>query len=204
MAQSNFVPTLETILAVLENKGYQIYENDSGFDLNIVGIRTSQLQANRFDDFMTVFYRMHDDWVFNMFRCTTDPGTYWLNHPMSNLGTAILKEGQHKGSHRIGLHRGKYQALVQNTPLPVIRDANRDTVLDLDSGTEEVGLFGINIHRANEFQESIQVDKWSAGCQVLCDPHQYKFFIDLCKAGRDAFGNKFTYTLLNERDFENI
>lgn len=200
---SNFTPNLEDTLTVLEGKGYKVFRNENGFDLNIVGIRTRELKANRFDDFMTVFYRMHGEWIFNVFKCTTDPGAYWLNHPekMSALGTAILKEGQYPRAHRLGKHRGKYAALVQNSPLTVIRDANRDNVLDLDSGTEQTGMFGINIHRASAQHQSIQVDRWSAGCQVFCDPNQYEFFLKLCRRGRDAFGNHFTYTLLNEKDF---
>ena len=201
---TTFFPRLENTLAVMNNKGYRVYENDAGFDLNIVGIRTRELKANRFDDFISVFYRMHDEWIFNVFRCTTDPGTYWLNNPMSNLGTAILKEGQYPSAYRVGKHRGRYAALIQNSPLTVIRDAGRDDILDLNSGVEESGFFGINIHRASAHHESVQVDKWSAGCQVLCDPNQYDFFLKLCRRGRKAFGNRFTYTLLNEKDFDGI
>jgi hypothetical protein len=202
MANSTFTPTLEGTLAVMKKKGYRVYANEEGFDLNIVGIRTAELVANRFDDFLTVFYRMHGDWIFNVFKCTTDPGAFYLEHPIGGtMGTAILKEGQYRSSHRIGKHKGKYTALVQNSPLTVIRDANRDRVLDLDSGTEQTGMFGINIHRANEFRQSIQVEKWSAGCQVLADPLQFKFLMDICRKGREAFGNSFTYTLVHERDF---
>ncbi|GAB4372529.1 MAG: hypothetical protein Kow0042_15900 [Calditrichia bacterium] len=200
---AGFTPNLEDTISVMERKGYKVFRNENGFDLNIVGIRTRELQANRFDDFMTVFYRMNGEWIFNVFKCTTDPGAYWLNNPerMSALGTAILKEGQYSRAHRLGKHRGQYAALVQNSPLTVIRDANRDSVLDLDSGREETGMFGINIHRASAKHESVQVDRWSAGCQVLCDPFQYEFFLKLCRQGREAFGNSFTYTLLNESDF---
>ncbi|RMF55871.1 MAG: hypothetical protein D6748_14575 [Calditrichaeota bacterium] len=201
---STFNPNLESILGVMEHKGYKVYTNESGFDLNIVGIRTKRLIPNRFDDYLTVFYRMHGEWIFNMFNCTTDPGSYWLNNPeqMSSLGTAILKEGNYPKAYRLGRHRGKYVALVQNSPLPVVRDPNRDNFLDLDSGREEIGLFGINIHRASAHHESLEVNRWSAGCQVLCDPNQYAFFIKLCRQGQKAFGNSFTYTLLNEKDFD--
>ena len=196
-----YTPTLGSILRTMNRRGYRVYENESGFDLNIVGIRSAEVQANKFDDSITVFYRANGQWIFNLFQCTTDPGTYWLENPMSGLGTAILKEGQHRGAFKIGRHHGEYEALVQRTPLTVIRDANRDGVLDIDSGVEETGMFGINIHRASAVHQSIQVDKWSAGCQVFCDPYQFEFFMQLCRAGRDAFGNSFTYTLLNERDF---
>lgn len=201
---AGFSPNLEDTISVMEGKGYKVFRNENGFDLNIVGIRTRELKADRFDDYLTVFYRVHGEWIFNVFKCTTDPGAYWLNHPeeMSALGTAILKEGQYRRSHRLGKHHGKYVALVQNSPVTVIRDANRDNFLDLDSGTEQTGMFGINIHRASPKRESIQVHNWSAGCQVLCDPNQYDFFIKLCRQGKEAFGNSFTYTLLSERDFD--
>jgi hypothetical protein len=198
---AEFYPTLRATLAIMANKNYRVFKNESGYDLNIVGVRTKEFQANRFDDFITVFYRLHNEWIFNCFTCTTDPGSYWLENPMSGMGTAILKEGQYRGAFRIGRHKRKYAALVQNSPFTVIRDANRDTILDLDLGREETGMFGINIHRASEFHESIQVDKWSAGCQVFCDPLQFGFFMNLCKEGRKAFGNSFTYTLLHENDF---
>lgn len=197
-----FIPTLDPTMAVMKKKGYKVFSNEAGFDLNIVGIRTKELQANRFDDFITVFYRIHGEWLFNVFKCTTDPGAYWLKNPMNVSGTAILKEGQYRRSHRIGKHKGKYIALVQNSPLTVFRDFNRDKVLNLKAGSEQTGMFGINIHRSSASHESTQVDKWSAGCQVFCDPNQFKFFINLCKQGRDSFGNSFTYTLLNERDFK--
>ncbi len=199
-----FFPTLEETISVMENKNYRIYTNEEGFDLNIVGIRTTELKANSFNDFITMFYRMHGEWIFNIYRCTTDPGAYYLENPLSELGTAILKKGQYKGCYRIGRHKGKYTALVQNAPVTVIRDPNRDNVLDVDTSIEETGYFGINIHRASQNEQSIQVNQWSAGCQVFSDPFQYDMFINVCKKGREIFGNSFTYTLLSERDFENI
>lgn len=196
-----FTPTLESTLAVMENKGYRVFSGETGFELNIVGVRTQITRANHFDDFMTVFYRTYGEWIFNIFKCTTDPGTYFLENPLSDLGTAILKEGQYPGAYKIGRHRGRYEALVQATPVTVIRDPNRDNTLDTDTGIEETGFFGINIHRASKSHESLEVNQWSAGCQVLADPFQYKLFMDLCREGRRTFGNRFTYTLLNEADF---
>ncbi len=61
--------------------------------------------------------------------CTTDPGYHYLQKPMVSRGTAILKEGQHRGSHRLGTHKG-YQALTQRIPLPVYRDNTKDKELD--------------------------------------------------------------------------
>ena len=80
-------------------------------------------------------------------------------------------------------------------------ERGRDGELDLESGREETGWFGINIHRASLRNRSIEVGRWSAGCQVIADPRQFDLFMDLCEEGRRAWGNVFTYTLLHQRDF---
>ncbi|MFQ5569242.1 MAG: hypothetical protein ACE5G0_06180 [Rhodothermales bacterium] len=200
---SRFRPQLDAILDVMSRKGYRIYRNpDKPFDLNLVGIRTASLVPHTFDDWITVFYMSHGRWIFNAFPATTDPGLFWLGNPMNQLGTAIVKEGQHRSLFQLGKHRGKYKALVQKSPLTVIRDFDRDTELDFESGREETGMFGINLHRASRLGESLNVHKWSAGCQVMCDPLQFNYLIAVFEKGAQAFGNSFTYTLLHERDFD--
>ena len=63
-------------------------------------------------------------------------------------GTAVLKPGQYRGSHKIRLHGGKYTALGQKKNVTVYRDRNKDDKYDLNESTCDTGLFGINIHRA--------------------------------------------------------
>ncbi|MDX1531047.1 MAG: hypothetical protein R3362_05940, partial [Rhodothermales bacterium] len=181
-----FRPRLDAVLDVMSRKGYRIFHNDhQAFDLNLVGIRSRSLVPNRFDDWVTVFYRSHGRWIFNAFPATTDPGLYWLGSPMNRLGTAILKEGQHRGMYALGTHKG-YRALQQKGPVTVIRDFDRDARFDFDSGREETGTFGINLHRASRFNEAVKVDKWSAGCQVLCDPLQFNYLMEVCEKGKAA------------------
>lgn len=199
---NDFYPYLSAVLNVMSRKGYRIYRNpDKAFDLNIVGIRTSNLVPHLFDDWIVIFYMSHGRWVYNAFPATTDPGLFWLGNPMNEMGTAIVKEGQYRSMLKLGKHKG-YNALVQANPVTVIRDFDRDPRLDFDSGREETGLFGINLHRASRFGESLNVDKWSAGCQVICDPLQFNYFMAVCEKGAAAFGNSFTYTLIHERDFQ--
>ena len=64
---------------------------------------------------------------------------------------------------------------------------------------DQTGMFNINIHRTSE--RYISEQRFSAGCQVFADQRQFADFIRICQAGQKAFGNKFTYTLLHERDF---
>jgi hypothetical protein len=61
-------------------------------------------------------------------------------------------------------------------------------------------MFGINIHRASSTQTLEEIGKNSAGCQVIQSPENYKLFIQLCEQSSEIFGNKFTYTLINQKD----
>ena len=115
-------------------------------------------------------------------------------------GTAILVPGQYRGAYRLDKHQGRYEALCQREgKVKVFRDSNKDKILDMDPDTIEEGFFGINIHRANARRESPEVQKWSAGCQVIADPSDYAELILLAHTQVDKRGFKtFTYTLIEE------
>ena len=192
-------PAAENIVATMRGKNYRVFENPNGHDLNLVGIRNSSSDANRFDDWLCVFYRFDGIWNLFAFPGTTDPGTYYRENPIELRGTAIMKPGQYRGAYQVGKHKG-YKALKQVGSITVYRDANRDTELDTTGATEQ-GINAINIHRANRVRASTQVDKWSAGCQVMQDPDHFDFFMKLCDRAAKKFGNSFTYTLLESEDF---
>ena len=193
-------PKVDEIINVMNDKGYKIFKNSKGHDLNIVGIRSSSIEAEKFNDWLTVFYMFDDIWNYFAFPATTDPGTYYRLNPINVRGTAVLKPGQYRSAYKIGKHRG-YKALQQHKEMTVFRDANRDNILDTRGMDEETGIFGINIHRANAYRPSTVVGKWSAGCQVLQDPDHFQFLLTLCERGKEKFDNSFTYTLLEENDF---
>jgi hypothetical protein len=194
-------PNVNQIIDVMRTKNYKVFKNTKGHDLNIVGIRTSSIDANTFNDWITVFYTFDKRWNFFAFPATTDPGTYWRKKLMNVKGTAVMKPGQYRKAYRIGKHNDQYKALRQQGNVTVYRDANRDNKLDTEGMPEDSGIFGINIHRAGEHTASTLVNKWSAGCQVFQDPDHFLFFLTLCERGRDKFSNSFTYTLLKEEDF---
>ena len=193
--------TIEKIQQVLDRKGFKFFDNHNSYNLNIIGVRSNSVMANSFDDWLYLVFR-DEEMAMQMhcFSITTDPGTYWLEHPMNVNGTAVLVPGQYRGSHMLGKHRGKYDALVQAKPVKVYRDNNGDNVLDF-SGPIEEGLFGLNIHRSSATGSSQVVEKWSAGCQVFQNVSEYNFFIETCKQAVALYGNSFTYTLLEEKDF---
>ena len=199
--------TREQIEKAVKSKGYVWFEdaNDKGYDVNIVGIRNSETGdevTNKFDDKITISYKVDGEWKFHIYDCTTDPGKYWVENIMRKEGVAALKEGQYRGSHKIRLHAGKYPALGQCGPVTVYRDANKDGCYDLSDDNTQTGLYGINIHRATarEGKKSRQVDKWSAGCQVIAANEDWKEFLDICYKAKDIWGNKFTYTLIESKD----
>ena len=193
-------PTVSDIIRVLQEKSFRLFENKAGYDLNIVGIRSTELSQESFNDWITVFYFSDGRWNYFPFPGTTDPGSFYLQNPINVSGTAILKPGQYRGSHKIGKHKN-YKALQQKKPVTVYRDDNRNGYLDTANMQQETGMFGINIHRSNAHRPSTVVGKWSAGCQVLQDPAHFNFLLELCALSVTKYGNSFTYTLLEEADF---
>jgi hypothetical protein len=193
-------PKLRNIIDAMTDKGYTVFTGGE-YNVNIVGIRSKSRQANVFDDWMTLFYDEGVDTSFYLFRCTTDPGAFWLHNPSRVEGTAILVPGQYKSVYKVDYHNGKYLALCQrNGDVAVYRDANRDNILDLDPKTIMWGRFGVNIHHASYYGTSTQVDKWSAACQVIANINDFNTFMSIINKSRKIYGNSFTYTLLNEED----
>jgi hypothetical protein len=190
--------TVDMLRRSCDRKGYKFFESGD-YNLNIIGIRTADRGANTFNDYLCVAFKQSGAWVVMTFACTTDPGVYWRLNPMNDLGTAVLVPGQYSAAYMLGLHKSKYNALVQAKALPVYRDNNRDASVDMD-GVVDVGWHGINIHPRNDESKSDDIGKWSAGCQVSADYNEHMLLIHLCELAKDRWGNRFTYTLFEESD----
>ena len=196
--------TREQIEKAMESLGHK-YFHHGAYNVNIIGVRnaaTGDEITNKFDDCMTISYKDDNgDWHFNCWKCTTDPGKYWAEHLLNKDGVAILKEGQYRGSHMIRKHQGKYEALCQKGPVKVYRDKNMDDEYDLIEENVHEGIYGINIHKAGSWKSgSVQVDKWSAGCQVFSKEDDFYDFMNVMYKARDRWSNSFTYTLINSND----
>lgn len=185
----------------MESNGHAIFENDSrDYNLNIVGIRSKTAKLDSFGCQLLLAWKHHKVWTSESFRITTYPGEYYLRHRLLNpRGCAILAPGQYRGCYKIDQHRGKYDALCQRLgPVKVFRDKDRDTNFDLDPSTLMEGMFGINIHNSPDGQVTLRVGMHSAGCQVFSSDSEYAEFMKILYRSRNNFGNKFTYTLINE------
>jgi hypothetical protein len=177
-------------------KGYDVHVDGQ---INIVGVRTSTQVPNAFDDHMHLVWISKGKWQEKVFVCTTDPGTYWLENPMNVQGTAILVPGQYP-VYKWDMHRGKYEALCQRSgKVSVYRDGNKDNVLDWHDSVITEGYYGINLHHAGT--ASTQVDKWSAGCQVIAKLADWKKAFKIWKSSE---ADLFTYTLIVEADLEGL
>lgn len=193
--------TREQIEKAVKSKGYVWFEDaaNKGFDVNIVGIRnsaTGNKVTNVFDDHLTVSYKENGEWKFFIWAATTDPGKKGVMEYHNKAGVARLVPNQYRGSHAIGLHQGKYEALRQQKNVKVYRDANKDLTYDEKLITE--GIYGINIHKAG--QDSQWVNDWSEGCQVFKRVKDFDEFMKIVKRASKIHGNSFTYTLIESKD----
>lgn len=164
------------------------------FGINLIGIRSSLNATNLWDDKLVVAYidNKRNPVVREFNEFTTDPGYYFLKTKLLNpKGCAVLCEGQHIKMLTIGVHNGKYEALVQYAPVKVYRDNNKDNILD--ETVVDKGMFGINLHHG---YGSALVFNNSAGCQVLKQPSELKKVLDLAKIHESVYGRGINYTLL--------
>jgi hypothetical protein len=97
--------TKEQVESAVIAKGYKWFTDPKNrdYDVNIVGIRNSETGnkvTNKFDDKITVSYKINGEWQFHCYDCTTDPGKHWVENIMNKHGVAILKPGQYRGSHK--------------------------------------------------------------------------------------------------------
>ncbi|MDO1449582.1 hypothetical protein Q0590_25115 [Rhodocytophaga aerolata] len=188
----------KSILVTLKKKGFKVLERP--YELNIVGVRAATILSNAFDDTMWVFYReQNGKWRYKQYRITTDPGKYYLEKGFNGNATSILAQGQYVDAYSIGLHQGKYEALVQTGKVTALLDDDKNNVLNFNSAKTKTGLFGINIHRAAASGTTEEINNYSAACQVFANAQQFKEFLELCRKHKDKYGNKFTYTLIDEK-----
>lgn len=193
-------------------RGWAVFTRGD-LNLNLAFLRGPNRRADRFDDAVLAWFNEEGRRTAVAFRATVDPGGAALAHPRHPRGVARLVEGQYRGGWRIGVHgRGRssyapdrwpYPCLVQARTLNVIRDANRDDVLD--PGAVVSDAQGINVHAAdlNPFLKATRrgpdasVGRWSEGCVVLADGVAYvaEWFPLLARAAH-VWGPTFTGSVL--------
>lgn len=199
------------ILSVMDRKHYAYYTKGL-FNLNLVGVRTENSISDKFDDLLYVFYRGEDNqFKLHEFAFTSDAGKHWLLNPMNVGGCAILVPGQYRNVYLIGGRHKDYEALEQVAPMQYVRDSNRDNNLDFNLYRDPIlrkkhifnGIIKSNMHRASAIKTLLNVGMYSAACQVLQKPEDFKFLIELSHKNKaNGNGSRLSYTLLEELDFK--
>ena len=196
----------EDVEAALSRKGYAFFDGDKKYNLNIIGIRNSSHDPDKFDDTMLVIYRNEDkEWEVLNYEITTEPGPRILRKPINPKGTAVLVPGQYRSTYVIGTHGGKFRhiALCQRGgKVKVWRDTDLDSKPESKNMEVDEGMYGINIHRHARPNEKEYVNGSSAGCQVFKDSKEFAEFLEICNKSADLYGNSFTYTLIEEEDLD--
>ena len=194
-------PKLNLLAAALKDKNYKIFTRP--YELNIVGIRAENPKQNEFDDLICLFFKNDkNEWQYYQFPATTDPGTVFLTNPINKLGTAAIVPGQYIDVFSKGLHRQQYAALTQTGKFKIYRDLDRNQTFDF--GTAKIYDSqgdGINLHRATADPKANPqaVNNYSAGCQVIQNAANFDILMTAVDKHKNLYGNKFTYTLLDER-----
>lgn len=159
----------------------------------MIGIRSKADTFNKNDD---KFYLFKGEQFISVWRGTTHAGSDLLN-PTNPKGVAVVGADYiFYDSHRRGKHKQKVWAYVQDKPLPIHRDNDRDRK------AEEIGkpvweIVGINIHPETYVDGSKvmreTIDGWSIGCQCAARRTDHDNFM------KKTEGQKYlTYALLNE------
>ena len=130
---------------VMKNKNYAFFESGK-YNVNVVGIRSDNRRADKFDDMMLVIYKNSSkDWEVFSAPLTTDPGWTYLKDASAKYGgrgTAILVPNQYRSTYKIDTHFS-YEALCQRLKdVSVYRDSTKDMNLDFDKNTIVTGKFG--------------------------------------------------------------
>ena len=193
--------TYRALRALAKSKGHTFFDKGD-CNLNIIGVRSKERSAGKFDDMIYVAYRENGIEKIFSAECTTDPGSHWLKNPLNKKGTAILVPGQYFGAFKIGIHgrsypSGGYKALEQKEPMSYFRDNNRDNKLDMTSGVFRENA-KTNIHRASKWKIEKLIGRYSAGCQVIQNINKFNQFMYICEKSKNIYGNSFTYTLIQQ------
>lgn len=192
-----------------EIRDFKIFSSQvKNYNLNIVGTRSKNIRAGKFNDTLSVMWSYKDIEHYKEWPITTDPGLYYLKNPfVKSKGTAIMKQGQYRGAYKLagsssqfplkGHGRTNYLCLRQVKPVWFYRDVNRDGILDFNESSLENKVIHANIHRASTNYILEWIGKYSAGCQVFQNYEHYKEFLNLCIESEKRWGNSFTYTLID-------
>ncbi len=187
--------TISTLKAVIHKLNYKWFEDRP----NIIGIRTTLNVPDIFNDFLVLVYKNNLNEVLKIYPFTTDPGVAYQKKLLNSKGCAVIKPGQYENCYSLGLHQNKtdHRALIQTGPITALRDKDLDGIAG-NSGIEDTGYFGCNIHGAQKAGITKNIGPWSGGGSVFPVWKDKEETMDICSKFKEHSNNKFTYTVIKE------
>jgi len=132
--QLNNLIEVDRLIKVAYNNGYSLYNKQplKNYNLNIWVIRAKDRVSGTFNDIEVIFWNDGIKWNIERYCVTSDPSDISLINRKNPLGTAIIRKGQYKSTWQLGFHKNRkdHIALIQVKPITVIRDFNKDNILD--------------------------------------------------------------------------
>lgn len=204
LASAEYESTGGPVIQEAKRLGFQTFDKEP-FRMFIFGIRGPNMTVDFFDDTLGVAYIDRDGkWHLHYYAGTTDPGAYYTTRTKNGKGvaTSIMAEGQYVDAYEIGLHNGKYQALVQKGSVAQYLDRTGDNLLDFkERHTTKPRSPGLNIHASvrTAGQTATRVGPYSAGCQVHATADGFESMMTLARLQvAETRKTKFTYTLMKQ------
>jgi hypothetical protein len=198
------------IKKAVEKKGYKFFTNDN-FDVNLIFERTSNKFTDKFDDILYICYVEKGLGKVEKFNCTTKPG-YKKSADTPQVhegikGIAVITPNQYRSVWQYtegGVEGRQYPFNVthlrQIKGMNYWRDANGDTIID-EEQLQINKIFGTHFHvMSYEGRETGVVSNWSKGC-MGCMWTDYWKIMNILKQATVFWGNRFTLTLLESKDF---
>jgi hypothetical protein len=141
--------------------------------------------------------------IVGNWEATTGPGFYYTYNTLNPNGAARIKFGQYK-AWQIGIHYGggsePHEALVQEAPITVHRDFNKDMIRTGDK--LDTGLFDINQNWGYDMPRN-NIAYGSAGTLVGRTRQGHREFMSLIKQDKRYVKNKnylFITTIIDGND----
>ena len=183
-----FYTDINLLIAQCRKLGYPIDESGRPNILFVEGMNENWGQigraVDRFSD-ACVLYRFVDGKPVVMVGpsvCTVSPGLESMRRAVKSglSGAALLDKGYHhevweQGFHKQNTQGSAHPALIQVAPTRFHRDVNRNWLRD--DKNLQVGIRGLNIHRASKFQNLRDIGIYSAGCLVFQNYQKFQLFL---------------------------
>jgi len=195
--------SIEFLKTLIAKKKYIWFEDKP----NIIAIRTALQVPDVFNDVFCIVYKENGIEKLYTATITTEPGVFYQKNLLNKKGCWVMMPAQMIDAFSLGFHQGKadHECLRSTGMIYGLREDDKDGIIlnDKDAVATWVDgtTVGANVHGANKKTDlTTIVGQNSAGCQVHNRWSKKTEMVSICKAYKVYCKNKFTYTLIEEKD----